>query len=43
MLKDGLLVFIGGGIGAAVRESLMLMVVTLPGGFPTPILIANTT
>ena len=43
MLKDGILVFIGGGIGAAVRELLMLVVANLPGGFPMPIFIANMT
>ena len=43
MLKDGILVLIGGGIGAAVRELLMLAVANLPGGFPTPIFIANMT
>ena len=43
MLKDGILVFIGGGIGAAVREVLMLVVADLPGGFPLPIFIANMT
>jgi fluoride exporter len=43
MLKDGVLVFIGGGIGAAVRELLMLVVANLPGGFPMPIFIANMT
>ena len=43
MLKDGILVFIGGGIGAAARELLMLVVVNLPGGFPMPIFIANMT
>jgi len=43
MLKDGILVFIGGGIGAAVRELLMLLVANLPGGFPMPIFIANMT
>jgi CrcB protein len=43
MLKDGILVFIGGGIGAALRELLMLMVANLPGGFPMPIFIANMT
>ena len=43
MLKDGVLVFIGGGIGAAVRELLMLVVVNLPGGFPMPIFVANMT
>jgi CrcB protein len=43
MLKDGILVLIGGGIGAAVRELLMLAVANLPGGFPMPIFIANMT
>jgi CrcB protein len=43
MLKDGILVFVGGGIGAAVRELLMLVVANLPGGFPMPIFIANMT
>jgi CrcB protein len=43
MLKHAILVFIGGGIGAAVRELLMLGVANLPGGFPMPIFIANMT
>ena len=43
MLKNGILVFIGGGIGAAAREVLMLLVANLPGGFPMPIFIANMT
>ena len=43
MLKDGILVLIGGGIGAVVRELLMLVVVNLPGGFPMPIFVANMT
>ena len=43
MLRDGIFVFIGGGIGAAARELLMLVVVNLPGGFPMPIFIANMT
>jgi CrcB protein len=43
MLKDVILVLIGGGIGAVVRELLMLMVANLPGGFPLPIFIANMT
>ena len=43
MLKNGILVFIGGGIGAALREFLMLVVANLPGGFPMPIFIANMT
>src|SRR4029453_7484396 len=43
MLKDGILLLIGGGIGAALRELLMLGVANLPGGFPMPIFIANMT
>jgi CrcB protein len=43
MLKNGILVFVGGGIGAVVRELVMLMVAALPGGFPMPIFIANMT
>jgi fluoride exporter len=43
MLKGGILVLIGGGIGAIVRELLMLAVANLPGGFPMPIFIANMT
>jgi CrcB protein len=43
MLKNGILVLIGGGIGAALRELLMLGVANLPGGFPMPIFIANMT
>lgn len=43
MLKDGVLVLVGGGIGAVVRELLMLVVANLPGGFPMPIFIVNMT
>jgi len=43
MLKNLILVFMGGGIGAAGRELLMLVVANLPGGFPMPIFIANMT
>ena len=43
MLKDGILVLIGGGIGAVARELLMLVAANLPGGFPLPIFIANMT
>ena len=43
MLKDAILVFVGGGIGAAVRELLMMVVANLPGGFPMAIFIANMT
>jgi fluoride exporter len=43
MLKNLILVFMGGGIGAAGRELLMLVVSNLPGGFPMPIFIANMT
>jgi fluoride exporter len=43
MLRDVILVLIGGGIGAAVRELLMSGVANLPGGFPMAIFIANMT
>ena len=43
MLKDAILVFVGGGIGATVRELLMMVVANLPGGFPMAIFIANMT
>ena len=36
-----LLVFVGGAVGAVVRELLMLLVPTLPRGFPLDILVAN--
>ncbi len=36
-------VFMGGGVGAALREALMATVAALPGGFPMPIFIANMT
>jgi len=36
-----LLVFVGGAAGAVVRELLMLLVPTLPRGFPLDILVAN--
>jgi fluoride exporter len=36
-----LLVFIGGAVGAIVREFLMLLVPTLSRGFPLDILVAN--
>ena len=36
-----LLVFIGGAVGAIVREFLMLLVPTLSDGFPLDILVAN--
>jgi len=41
MMKDALLVIVGGGVGAVLRELLMLSVASLPGGFPMPIFIAN--
>ena len=40
MKNDILLVFVGGGIGAIVREALMLSVKTI-GGFPFSIFFAN--
>ena len=43
MLRDLILVLMGGGLGAVVRELLMLVVANLPGGFPMPIFIANMT
>lgn len=36
-----LLVFVGGAVGAIAREFLMLLVPTLPRGFPLDILVAN--
>ena len=36
-----LLVFVGGAAGAVARELLMLLVPTLPRGFPLDILVAN--
>ena len=39
--RNVLAVFLGGGLGAAWREGLMLAVADLPGGFPMPIFIAN--
>jgi CrcB protein len=41
MMKQALLVILGGGCGAVLRELLMLGVARLPGGFPMPIFIAN--
>jgi fluoride exporter len=43
MLRNAMVVFIGGGIGAALREGLMAAVAALPGGFPMPIFVANMT
>ena len=40
-LRFGVLVFIGGAVGAVAREFLMLLVPTLSHGFPLDILIAN--
>ncbi len=40
-MKQALLVILGGGCGAVLRELLMLGVAGLPGGFPMPIFIAN--
>jgi CrcB protein len=36
-----LLVFVGGAVGAVVRELVMLLVPTLSRGFPLDILVAN--
>lgn len=38
---DTLAVLLGGALGAAWREALMIAVNDLPGGFPMPIFIAN--
>jgi len=43
MVKNGMFVFIGGGIGATLREGLMMAVAALPGGFPMAIFVANMT
>lgn len=40
---DTLAVLLGGALGAAWREALMIAVSDLPGGFPMPIFIANMT
>lgn len=41
MIRIAVLVFIGGALGAVLRESLMLAVPTLADGFPLDILAAN--
>ena len=41
MIKIAVLVFIGGALGAVLREFLMLVVPTLADGFPLDILAAN--
>ena len=43
MLKNMLLVMLGGGVGAAGREALMMIVPDLPGGTEAPIFVANLT
>ena len=43
MLKNMFLVMLGGGIGAVVREALILVVPQLPGGSEAPIFVANMT
>jgi CrcB protein len=43
MLRNMFLVMLGGGIGALVREALMLVVPQLPGGSEAPIFVANMT
>ena len=40
-MNQALLVILGGGCGAVLREHFMLGVAGLPGGFPMPIFIAN--
>jgi fluoride exporter len=41
VIKIGALVFVGGAVGAMLREFLMLMVPILSRGFPLDILTAN--
>src|SRR5689334_8483381 len=41
MMNQAVLVILGGGCGAVLREHFMLGVAGLPGGFPMPIFIAN--
>ena len=41
MSKIVILVFVGGAVGAVLREFAMLMVPTLSRGFPLDILVAN--
>jgi fluoride exporter len=41
VIKIVVLVFIGGALGAMLREFLMLLVPTLSRGFPLDILVAN--
>ncbi len=41
MLKNIFLVMLGGGIGAVVREALIMVVPQLPGGSEAPIFVAN--
>jgi len=43
MLKNMFLVMLGGGIGAVVREALIMVVPQLPGGSEAPIFVANMT
>lgn len=43
MLKNMLLVMLGGGMGAVGREALMLVVPDLPGGSEAAIFVANLT
>lgn len=42
-MKNMFLVMLGGGIGAVVREVLILVVPQLPGGSEAPIFVANMT
>jgi fluoride exporter len=43
MLKNMSLVMLGGGIGAVIREALIMVVPQLPGGSEAPIFVANMT
>jgi CrcB protein len=40
-MNQALLVILGGGCGAVLREHLILGVVGMPGGSPMPVFIAN--
>jgi fluoride exporter len=41
VVNFAMLVFVGGGLGAMLREFVMLMVPNLADGFPLDILVAN--
>jgi len=41
MLKNMFLVMLGGGVGAIVRDVLVLVVPQIPGGSEAPVFVAN--